>query len=130
MTAFTDFFNPEVLFSADNIFLKSARQAHELAFEAVDKTARLQLDFARDLLDINRKRFDAMYAGESFTDSLSAQTDFALEAGKRGLSLVDGAQAIASEIQEAVKESASEFVAAANSFTKPAKTAGRKAKAA
>ena len=130
MTAFSDFFKPEALFSADNIFVKSARQAHGLAFEAFDKTARMQLDFARDLLDINRKRIDAMYAGDSFADSLSAQQDFALEAGKRGLGLVDDAQAIATELQEAFAESADEFVAAANMFSKPAKPASRKAKAA
>jgi len=126
MNSFTDFFKPEVFFSAENIFVKTARQAHELSFEALDKTARLQLDFARDLLDMNRKRFEAMYAGESFTDSLSAHQDFALETSKRGLSLVDDVQAIASEIQEAVKESANDFVAAANTFTKPAKAANKK----
>ena len=75
---------------------------------------------------MNRKRFEAMYAGESFTDSLSAHQDFALETSKRGLSLVDDVQAIASEIQEAVKESANDFVAAANTFTKPSKTANKK----
>jgi len=130
MTEFTDFFKPEALFSSDNIFFKSAKQAHELSFETLDKTIRLQLDFARDLMDINRKRFEAMYAGESFNDALSANQDFALEAGKRGMSLVGEAQAIASELQEAVKETASDFVSAANSFSKSPKTTARKAKAA
>lgn len=130
MDSFTDFLKPEAFFSAENVFLKSARQAHELSFEALDRTVRLQLDFARDLMDINRKRFEAMYAGDSLTDTLSAQQDFALETGKRGLSLVNEAQAIASELQEAVKETANDFVTAANSFTKPAKSTGRKAKAA
>jgi hypothetical protein len=130
MNTFSDFLKPEVLFSAANPFLKSARQTHEAALEAMEKAAHLQLDFARDLLDINRKRFEAVYAGDSFLDTLSANQDFALEAGKRGLSLIDDAQAIASEIQEVVKESASEFFAAANSYAKPAKAAARKAKAA
>ena len=130
MTQFTEFFKPEVLFSPENIFMQTAKQAHELTFEALDKTTRLQLDFARDLLEINRKRFESMYAGDSFADTLSAHQDFALETSKRGLSLVDDAQAIASEIQEAVRESANEFVAAAKGFAKPAKTATKKAKAA
>ena len=130
MNAFTDFFKPEAIFSNENLFFKSAKQAHELAFEAFDRTAQLQLDFARDLLDLNRKRFEAMYAGASIVETLSANQDFAVETSKRGLTLVDDAQAIASEFQDAVKESASEFVAAANAYTKPAKTAPKKAKAA
>ncbi len=130
MTQFTDFLKPEALFSSENIFALAAKQAHELSFEALDKTARLQLDFARDLLEINRKRFESMYAGGSFADTLSAHQEFALETGKRGLSMVDDAQAIASELQEAAKESANEFVAAAKGFGKPAKTASKKAKAA
>ena len=130
MNSFTDFLKPEAFFSAENVFLKSARQAHELSFEALDKTVRLQLDFARDLMDINRKRFEAMYAGDSLTDTLSAHQDFALETGKRGLSLVNEAQAIASELQEAAKETANDFVKAANDFARPAKSTSRKAKAA
>ena len=130
MDSMSDFFKPEALFSDENIFFKSARQVHELSFDALDKTVRLQLDFARDLLDLNRKRFEALYAGDSLFDTLSAQKDFALETGRRGLSLVGDAQAIANEIQEAVKETASGFVAAANNFSKPTKASARKAKAA
>jgi len=130
MNTFTDLLKPEAFFSDQNAFFKTAKQAHELTFRALDKSIRLQLDFTRDLMDLNRERFEALYAGESVMDTLSAQKDFALATGKRGLSLVDDAQAIANEIQEAIKETANDFVASANSFAKAPKTTTRKAKAA
>ncbi len=128
MTQFADLFKPEVLFSNDNSFLKSAQKAHRLFAESFDKAARMQLSFAEDLLDINRKRIDALYAGESFMDTVSAHQDLATEIGKR-------ASAYAGDLREAVVDFQSNVTGAANDLVSPAtaKTPaakGKKAKAA
>jgi len=128
MTQFADLFKPEALFSSDNSFLDSAQKAHRLFAESFDKAARLQLSFAEDLLDINRKRIDTLYAGESFMDTVSAHQDLASEIGKC-------ASAYAGDLREAVVDFQSNVSGAANDLVSPAvaKTPaakGKKAKAA
>ena len=128
MTQFADLFKPEVLFSNDNSLLKSAQKAHRVFAESFDKAARMQLSFAEDLLDINHKRIDALYAGESFMDTVSAHQDLATEIGKR-------ASAYAGDLREAVVDFQSNVTGAANDLVSPvaAKTPaakGKKAKAA
>ena len=54
MSQISDFFKPETFFSRDNLFLQSAEKTHRLVFETLDKTARLQLSLAEDLLDLIR----------------------------------------------------------------------------
>jgi len=83
MTQFTDLFKPEILFSKENPFLKAAEKTHRLIFESFDKAARLQLTFAEDMLDLNRKRFDALYTDDTLLNKVSAQQDIATEFGKR-----------------------------------------------
>jgi hypothetical protein len=70
MTQFTDLF-------------KVAEKTHRLIFESYDKAARLQLTFAGDLLDLNRKRFDALYADDTLLNKVSAQQDLVTKFGKR-----------------------------------------------
>ena len=70
MTQFTDLF-------------KVAEKTHRLIFESFDKAARIHLSFAEDLLDLNRKRFDALYVDDTLLNKVSAQQDIAVEFGKR-----------------------------------------------
>jgi hypothetical protein len=125
-----DFFSSDVLFSASNPFLKPPRQAHRMWFDYLDKTARLQLDYTRDLLDINRKRVKSLHSSKSFTDVLSSQQEFAIEAGYRGLALFESARAVATELQEALTGSTSEIVAIKPAKASPVKPASKKAKTA
>jgi len=83
MTQLTDLFNPEALFSSENPFLKTAKKTHLRFVDSFETAARLQLSFAEDLLNLNRKRIDALYAGESFAETVSAHQDLATEFGKR-----------------------------------------------
>ena len=125
MNQFNDLFKSEALFSSENPFLKSAQKAHRLFAESFDKAARMQLSFAEDLLDINRKRIDALYAGESFMDTVSAHQDLATEIGKR-------ASAYAGDLREAVVDFQSNVTGAANDLVSPAtaKTPAAKGKKA
>lgn len=130
MTNFTELFKPEALFSADNPALKATKKAHELAFETFNKTAGLQLDFARDMLDINSKRFNALYAGNSVADSFSTNTDLALEVSNKSVRLLEDINATVNDFQDAAKDTITGFVAEAQNSAKPASKANRKAKAA
>jgi len=127
-------FKPEALFSADNPFFQSARSTHNLFAEAFDKTARMQLAFGEELLDLNRKRFESLYAGESVKDTLAVQQELAVEAGQRASALADNFKQVISEFQNGVSEAANEWVNVAtdavNNAGKPAKVAKAKAKAA
>ena len=82
MTQFTDLF-------------KVAEKTHHLIFESFDKAARLQLAFAGDLLDLNRKRFDALYADDTLLNKVSAQQDLATELGKRTVTWAGDLQEVA-----------------------------------
>jgi len=128
MTEISNLFKPEVIFSKENPFLKSAEKTHHLLFETFDKAARLQLDFAEDLLDLNRKRFDALYAGDNWQDKVSAQQDLATEIGKRAATWAGDLQEVAAELQNGVSEAANELVSPVAAKA-PAKKA-KKAKAA
>ena len=130
MNSFTDFLPTGTLFSADNPWINGTRQAHKRAFESLDKAAHLQLDFARDMLDLNRKRFESLYAGSSLNEVLNAQKELVLETGTRGVELLEEAKLMADEIQVSLKESANEFWAGAKAEAKPAGTVNKKAKAA
>ena len=83
MTSMADLFTPGNLFSQDNPLLKSAGKAHRLVFETFDQVAHVQIDFVGDLLELNRKRFDALYANENLLDKVSTQQSVATEIGKR-----------------------------------------------
>jgi hypothetical protein len=131
-----DNFKPETIFSADNPFVKSARKTHTLFAEAFDKTARMQLAFGEELLDLNKKRFASLYAGESAGDTLAVQQDIIVEAGNRTSALTDEFQKVATDFQTGITEAANEWVNvttdAINDVTeaaKPPKTkkAGKKA---
>jgi len=128
MTQFTDLFKPEALFSNENPFLKSVQKSHLLFAKSFDKAARLQLSFAEDLLEINRKRIDALYAGESFMDTVSAQQDIATEIGKRVAACAGDLQEMVVDFQSNVTGAANDLVSPATAKTPAAK--GKKAKAA
>lgn len=126
MSQLNEFFKPEALFSRDNPFLKSVEKSHRLVFEALDKTARLQLELAEDLLDMNRSRFDSLYKHESFTDVLADQQNLAAELGERAKRYAEDLQEVFGEVQAEVTEAANEFAAEA----KPRKSAPKSKKAA
>ena len=128
MTKITDLFKPEVLFQKENPFLKAAEKAHRLFFESFDKTARLQLTFAEDLLDLNRNRFDALYAGDTLQDRISAHQELATEIGNRTATLAGDLQEVAVELQSSVSEAANDLVAPV--ATKASAAKAKKAKAA
>jgi hypothetical protein len=109
MSQFTDFFKPETLFSRDNPFLKSAEKTHRLIFETLDKAARVQLSFAEDLLDINRERFESLYAGQSLTDMFTAQQNIVTELGKRTARYAGDLQEVVTSLQVDASEAANEL---------------------
>jgi hypothetical protein len=91
MTQFTDLF-------------KAAGKTHRLIFESYDKAARLQLTFAGDLLDLNRKRFDALYADDTLLNKVSAQQDLATEFGKRTATWAGDLQEVAVDLRSGVSD--------------------------
>lgn len=109
MTQVNDFFKPDVLFSADNPLLKTLRQGHQLMFETFDKAARVQLTCAEELLDVNRKRFESLYAGKSLKETVADQQDLATEWGKRAAKCVGDLQEVAVELQAEVNEAANDM---------------------
>jgi len=123
MTNITDMFDLEVLFSKENPFLKSAGKTHRKIFESADKAARLQLSFAEELLNLNRKRFEALYKGESLQKVVSAHQDLAVEIGKRTATWAGDLQEVVVDLQNDVKDAANELVSAVPAKVKKAKAA-------
>lgn len=126
MTQFNDFFKPEALFSKDNPLLKSFRQGHELMFETFDKAARVQLAYAEELLDVNRKQFETLYSGKSLKDAVAAQQDLVTEVGKRTAKCVGDLQEVVVEMQAGVSEAANDLgagPASSKAKTKKSKSA-------
>lgn len=128
MTEIKDLFNPAILFSKENPFLKSAEKTHRLVLDAFDRSARLQLAFAEDLLDMNRQRFDALYANDSLQDRFLKQQDLATEFGKRAATLAGDLQEVAVELRSHAGEAANDFISPA-AARKPAEKS-KKTKAA
>ncbi len=130
MTQLTDLFNPEIMFSSENPFLKTAKKTHLQIADSFDKAARLQLSFAEDLLNLNRKRIDALYAGESFADTVSAHQDLATELGKRTATWAGDLKEVAVDLQSGVTGAASDLVSPAANETRAKAPKSKKAKAA
>jgi len=110
MNQVTDLFDLETLFSKKNPVLKSIEKTHRRIFESFDKTARLQLSFTEDLLNLNRKRFEALYAGDSLPDMVSAHQELATEFGKRTATWVGDLQEVAVELQSDASDAANEML--------------------
>ena len=130
MTQLTDLFNPEIMFSSENPFLKTAKKTHLQIADSFDKAARLQLSFAEDLLNLNRKRMDALYAGESFADTVSAHQDLATELGKRTATWAGDLKEVVVDLQSGVTGAASDLVSPAANETRAKAPKSKKAKAA
>ncbi len=130
MTQLTDLFNPEIMFSSENPFLKTAKKTHLQIADSFDKAARLQLSFAEDLLNLNRKRIDALYAGESFADTVSAHQDLATELGKRTATWAGDLKEVVVDLQSGVTGAASDLVSPAANETRAKAPKSKKAKAA
>ena len=131
MTLIAVLFNPEVLFSKKNPFLKASEKTHRIIFESFDRTMRLQLTFAKDLLDLNRTRFNALYADDTLQDRISTHQDLATEMGKRTAIWAGDLQEVAVELQSGFGEAANElFFPAAEKAPAPSKKPAKKAKAA
>lgn len=124
-----DNFKPEAIFSADNPFVKSAQKTHTLIADAFDKTARMQLAFGEELLNLNKKRFASLYAGNSVQDTLATQQDLITEAGNRASNLADEFQKVATDFQAGVTEAANEWVAVATDAVNDVTDAAKPAKA-
>jgi hypothetical protein len=130
-------FNAEEVFSTDNPLIKTARKTHSLFATAFDKTARMQLAFGEELLDLNKKRFAALYAGDSLQDTIASHQDLVNEAGNRATDLNDEIQKVASELQTGILGAANEWLNVATEAvsdigksTAPAKTTKASKKAA
>lgn len=78
-----DYLKPENLFTTQNPLGDAAIKAHRALFNAFDGSVRASLTLAEDLLDINRKRVDALYAVDTLSEVAGVHKDIALEAGKR-----------------------------------------------
>ena len=128
MTQITDLFNPEIMFSSENPFLQTAKKTHLQIADSFEKVARLQLSLAEDLLNLNRKRIDALYAGESFADTVSAHQDLATELGKRTVAWAGDFKEVVVDLQSGVAGAANDLISPAANQTKAAKS--KKAKAA
>ena len=126
MSQVSQFFKPETFFSRENPFLKSAEKTHRLVFESYDKTARLQLAMAEDLLDLNRERYEAFYACQSLSDLFTAQQNLVAELGERTARYAGDLKDVVTDIQAGAAEAANEFGPAA----KPAKASARSKKTA
>jgi hypothetical protein len=127
MTQLTDLFNPEIMFSSENPFLKTAKKTHLQIADTFDKAARLQLSFAEDLLNLNRKRIDVLYAGESFADTVSAHQDLATELGKRTATWAGDLKEVVVDLQSGVSAAANDLVSPADNKTKAVKSKKTKA---
>lgn len=126
-----DNFKPEALFSTENPFIKSAQKTHTLFANAFDQTARMQLAFGEELLDLNKKRFASLYAGQSASDTVTVQQDLIVEAGNRASDLAEEFQKVATNFQAGLTEAASEWVSVASeAVTDAAKPAKATKKAA
>jgi hypothetical protein len=85
----------------------------------------VQLAFAEDLLEINRERFESLYARQSLGDLFTAQQNLASELGKRTAKYAEDLQEVASSMQASAAEAANELGAGA-----PRKSAAKSKKAA
>jgi hypothetical protein len=103
-------FKSEALFSAENPFFKSAQKTHTLFAEAFDKTARMQLVFGDELLDLNKKRFASLYAGASVQDTVANHQELMTEAGSRASALADEFQQVATDLQAGITDAANEWI--------------------
>jgi len=130
MTQLTDLFNPETMFSSENPFLKTAKKTHLQIVDSFEKTVRLQLSFAEYLLTLNRKRIDALYAAESFSDAVSTQQDLATELGKHTATWAGDLKEVVVDFQSGVTDAANDLVSSAASENKAKTTRTKKAKAA
>lgn len=115
---------PEALFSADNPFFTAAQKTHSQFAQAFDKTARMQLAFAEELLDLNQKRFAALYAGASVQDTIASHQELLTEAGNRSFAMADELQKVAVDFQAGISDAANDWVnvatQAASKIAKPA----------
>jgi hypothetical protein len=105
-----DFFDPRVIFSSNNPFLGYAKQTHHRIFEAFDKTAHVQLSLAQDLLDLNRKRFEALYAGDGLGNKIASHQDLAMNAGKRAAAWAGDLQEIMVDLGGGILNAAIELL--------------------
>jgi hypothetical protein len=110
-----------------NLF-KVAEKTHRLIFESYDRAARLQLTFAEDLLDLNRKRFDALYADDTLLNKVSAQQDLVTEFGKRTATWAGDLQEVAVDLRGNISDAANDLVSPVAAKAPAAKA--KKAKAA
>lgn len=121
MSQITDLLDPKVLFSKENLFLKYAGNTHRRIFESFDKTARLQLTFAMDLLDLNRKRFDTLYNDETLADKFASHLNLAIDISKRTAVWAGDLQEVAVDLQGGVSHAVIELVSPASAKAPAAK---------
>jgi len=127
MTSPFESLKAENLFPGIGPMMAAARRSHELAADAFDRTARLQLALAGDLLALNRKRFESLYAEKPLTEAVAEQQELALEAGRRYATFGEDCRELIGELQERAVETVAEAAPAATGKKKTgkgAKTAG------
>jgi len=127
-------FDLEAAFSPENPLLQSLTRTHKLIAKTIDQTARIQLAFAEELLDMNKRRFESLYAGDSIKDTISAHRDLLSEAGNRTFKATDDLRKVATELQTGIVDASNDFISVATTTVtdavKPGKTAKASKKAA
>jgi len=58
MNRLFEFFKHDTILSTGNPFFKSAEKTHRLFAGAIDSTARMQLAFGEELLDLNKNQIE------------------------------------------------------------------------
>ena len=123
MTSPFETFKAENLFPGIGPMMETARRSHELAADAFDRTARLQLALAGDLLELNRKRFESLYGEKSLTEAVAEQQELALETGRRYATFGEDYRELIGELQERAVETVAEATPAATGKKKTGKGA-------
>lgn len=118
--------DPEALYSADNPLLKAAGKAQRGLYETAETAARANLSLASDLLDLNRKRMEALFEGKPLSEQLQAQTDILFESGHRVVEWTDELRGATTVYRSTLADLANE---AAEQAT-PAKKTARKTRTA
>jgi len=98
------------------------KQAHHRIFEAFDRTVRVQLSLTGDLLDLNRKRFETLYAGTGLMDKISAHQDLATELAKRTATWAGDLQEVAFDLYNGTCDAVNDRVASGASKSRSGRT--------
>ncbi len=96
-------------FDLDHPALSEARKAQEIVFEAIDKTARQNLDATQKLLELNKKRYAETQDMSSPSDYLARQSAATKDYAEQVNAHLESLAAIGNESREQLTEIGQEF---------------------